>query len=164
MRSQHWASPCPLIGDVYAGPPGLKGSSVPKYRLTLNLSIDGVDEEGFEEYAGVVLDELLEREAKGLFAKSRVDGRLDVMGLRLSIEFSSRGFNSAYLEGVGKFADALEVTGADISSWREGPHKAVTGDYPGDDYDAKLEEIPFKHGSRDGHMRVTNGSLELVGA
>lgn len=137
---------------------------MPKYRLTLNVSIDGVDEEGFEEYAGVLLDELLEREAKGLFGKSRVDGLLDVMGLRLSIEFAARGFNSAYFQGLDLLADALAAAGADISAWREGPHKAVTGDYRGDDYDAKLEEIPFKHGSRDGHMRVTNGQLELVGA
>lgn len=114
---------------------------MPSFRFTMNVSIIGVSDPVFEKVAGSLLDRLLERQAsEGMLTHTRVLGRVDQKLLKVILEFEASGHNGAHTYGFGLTAHCFERMGADVSSWFEQPHVAVTVD-DGTNWDVLVEEL-----------------------
>ncbi|HEX9888265.1 MAG TPA: hypothetical protein VGA69_02215 [Nitriliruptorales bacterium] len=128
------------------------------FRFTMNVSFDGVDEGTFDRAAGLALDELLRREASGVFRHARVLGRRDARLLKVILEFESAGLNAAHTFGFDQAASVIAKLGADVRDWYETPHVAVTEDDGTDEWDILVEEL------RSARITPSTASVEAVTA
>lgn len=112
------------------------------FRFTMNIDVVGVEDEVFQKVAGSLLDRLLERQAaEDRLIHTRVLGRVDQKLLKVILEFKAPGHNAAHAYGFDLTANCFERMGADVSSWFEQPHVAVTEDDGTDGWDVLVEQL-----------------------
>lgn len=134
----------PLMATSDAG--ATKGDRVQTFRFTLNVY---VPEElfDFQKFASVILTELLYREARGEISGASVLGRIDERRLQIRIELDCDSFNKAHITGLDKVEEIVHAAGARLEV--EPPTKSVTDEYPGEDFDTKVEQLAFRNATTE---------------